>query len=47
MPLKCRCKVRYRAKKIKNKKKYLRLAFCGNKVIEAKIKSYKKYRRVL
>lgn len=47
MPLKCRGKVRYRAKKIKDKKKYLRLSFCGNKVVEAKIKSYKKIRKVL
>ena len=42
MPLRCKVKVRYRAKKIKNKRKYLRLAFCGNKVIEVKKKTYKK-----
>jgi hypothetical protein len=48
MPIKCKKgKVRYRAKKIKDSKKYVRLAFCGNKVVEAKVKSYKKLRRMV
>jgi hypothetical protein len=49
MPIKCaRGKPRYRAKKI-SKTKYVRVAYCGKKLKEAKVKTYKKkrhYRKV-
>lgn len=42
MPIKCnRGKVRYRAKRI-DKDEFIRLAYCQNKVVETKVKRYKR-----
>lgn len=45
MPIKCKKgKPRYRAKRI-SKTKYVRIAYCGKKVVESQVKKYKRRRK--